>query len=93
MKLEKIKDNTKVEIDGKRIIRDLRLPLNREDFAILKKLYEDGIDISGNVVCGDEIIGTYSNAVRSVKFATGEPPPLEFKPVVEERKRLTISED
>ena len=93
MKLEKVKENTKIELNGKRIVRDLRLPLNREDFALLKQLYNEGIDISGNVISDDKIIGTYSNAVRSVKIATGEPIPLEFKPVKEERKTLSLSED
>lgn len=43
------------------------IPLDREDFAFLKRMYEMDVDVSGNIIDVEgNVVQTFSNAVRSL---------------------------
>jgi|FLOH01.1.fsa_nt_gi hypothetical protein len=66
-KLVPIKDNVKIKENGKRIVIDIMIPLDRDDFNFLKEMYDMDIDVSGNIINGEGmIVQTFSNAVRSL---------------------------
>lgn len=66
-KLIPLKDNVKIIEDGKRIRVNIMIPLDREDFAFLKRMYEMDVDVSGNIIDVEgNVVQTFSNAVRSL---------------------------
>ena len=72
-KLIPLKKGTKLVEEGKAIRIDISLPLDRDDYAFLKEMYEMNVDVSGNIVDGEgTILWTFSNAVRSISSNTPE---------------------
>lgn len=62
-----LKDNVKIKENGERIVIDITIPLDRDDFAFLKEMYDMNIDVSGNILDREGmIVQSFSNAVRSV---------------------------
>ena len=72
-KLVPLKAGTKIVEEGKAIRIDISLPLDRDDYAFLKEMYEMNVDVSGNIVDGEgNVLWTFSNAVRSISSNTPE---------------------
>ena len=66
-KLIPLKDNVKVIENDRAITVDITIPLDREDFNFLKKMYEMDVDVSGRILDREGfVVTTFSNAVRSV---------------------------
>jgi len=65
--LRPLKEGTKIVKTGRSIQIDIRLPLDWEDYELFKEMYEMDIDVSGRIIDDqNRIIGTFSNAVRSI---------------------------
>ena len=72
-KLIPLKKGTKIVEEGKSIRIDISLPLDRDDYAFLKEMYEMNVDVSGNIVDGEgTVLWSFSNAVRSISSNTPE---------------------
>ncbi len=66
-KLKPLKEGTKIVKSGRLVQIDIRLPLDSDDYALFKEMYEMDIDVSGRIIDDqNRIIGTFSNAVRSI---------------------------
>lgn len=66
-KLIPLKSNVKIKENGKRLVIDIMIPLDRDDFEFLKEMYESNVDVSGNIIDAEGmIIQSFSNAVRSI---------------------------
>lgn len=82
-KLIPLKEGTKIVDNGKCITVDIKIPLDRDDYAFLKKMYEMEVDVRGNIV-DDEgmILSSFSNAIRSLglnQVALEEIPKMELE--------------
>ena len=65
--LRPLKEGTKIVKSGRLIQIDIRLPLDRDDYELVKEMYEMDIDVSGRIIDDhNRIIGTFSNSVRSI---------------------------
>ncbi len=66
-KLIPLKAGTKIVDNGEAIRIDITLPLDRDDYAFLKEMYDMKVDVSGNIVDGEGmVLWTFSNAIRSI---------------------------
>lgn len=75
--LKQLKEGTKIVENAKRIIMDIPLPLDKEDYEFLKMMNEQNISIKGRFILGNKIIGFFDNGVKSVGSYTLNNPQLE----------------
>lgn len=76
--LRKLKEDTKIVENAERIIMDIPLPLDREDYEFLKLMNEESISIKGRFLLNNKIVGFFDNGVKSVGTYNIEEPELEF---------------
>jgi len=76
-KLRKLKESTKIIENAERIVMDIPLPLDREDYEFLKEMHEANISIKGRFILDNRIIGFFDNGVKSVGSYKLETPQLE----------------
>ena len=76
-KLRPLKEGTKIIENAERIMMDIPLPLDREDYEFLKEMNEANISIKGRFILDNRIIGFFDNGVKSVGSYNMETPQLE----------------
>lgn len=76
-KLRPLKEGTKIVENAKRIIMDIPLPLDREDYEFLKEMNELNISIKGRFILDNRVIGFFDNGVKSIGSYNLETPQLE----------------
>lgn len=76
--LKALKEGTKIVENAERIIMDIPLPLDREDYEFLKLMNKENISIKGRFILNDQIIGFFDNGVKSIGTYKLETPQLEF---------------
>lgn len=75
--LRQLKEGTKIIENAERIIMDIPLPLDREDYEFLREMNELNISIKGRFILDNKIIGFFDNGIKSIGSYQLSVPQLE----------------